>query len=66
VVPLKKGLVNLVIYRAEGEMEKGCVLVDFTPVCGNTNKHHNLFEDFYRYLGPVSPPGDNQYYVWVK
>jgi hypothetical protein len=67
VIPLKKGLVNLVNYRAEGEMEKGCVLVDFSPFCGNVNKHHSFFADFHRVFGEtVSPPGGNHYYVWVK
>jgi hypothetical protein len=48
-------------------MEKGCVLVDFTPVCGNADKHHNLYYDYSRFLGPsdyVIP--DNHYYVWVR
>jgi hypothetical protein len=67
IVPLKKGLINILNLRAEGEMEKGCVLVDFTPVCGNADKHHNLYYDYSRFLGPsdyVIP--DNHYYVWVK
>jgi hypothetical protein len=67
VIPLKRGLVNLVNYRAEGEMEKGCVLVDFSPFCGNANKHHSFFADFHRVFGEtVSPPGSNHYYVWVR
>jgi hypothetical protein len=67
IIPLKKGLVNLINYRAEGEMEKGCVLVDFTPVCGNADKHHNFLFDFYRYTGwQIATPNDNSYFVWVK
>jgi hypothetical protein len=67
IIPLKRGIINLVNYRAEGEMEKGCVAIDFTPVCGNADKHHNLYYDYSRFLGPsdyVIP--DNHYYVWVK
>ncbi len=67
VIPLLRGLVNLVNFRAEGEMNKGCIAIDFVPHCSNADKHHQFLIDFYSYRGfPTSPPGQNHYYVWVK
>jgi hypothetical protein len=68
VIPLKRGLVNLAVYRAEGEMEKGCVLVDFTPVCANDKKNLELYTNLFS--GPPDPGYaslySNHFYIWVR
>jgi hypothetical protein len=68
VIPLRKGLIDFVVFRAEGEMEKGCVLVDFSPVCINVKKNHQLFANFFN--APLDPGFSslypNRFYIWVK
>lgn len=68
VIPLKKGVVNLVNYRAEGEMEKGCVLVDFTPVCVDAVRSHKAYFNYLKipYDPAFSDLYSNHYYVVVN
>jgi hypothetical protein len=68
VIPLKKGLVNLVNYRAEGEMNKGCIAIDYKPSCMDAIRYHRVY---FNYFGvPYNPDFTatypNHYYVWVK
>jgi hypothetical protein len=68
VIPLKKGVVNLVNYRAEGEMEKGCVLVDFSPACVDAVRSHKAYFNHLKipYNPAFSDLYSNHYYVVVK
>jgi hypothetical protein len=66
VVPLKKGLVNLVNYRAEAR--DGCTLVDFSPICINNPNNYDMY---YQWGTAIVGPSDyfnsnRDYYIWVK
>jgi hypothetical protein len=65
IIPLQKGLVNLVNYRAEAKQD--CRLIDLSPICINNPNNHDLYYDFSSFLGAsdyIIP--DNHYYVWVR
>jgi hypothetical protein len=67
VVPLKKGLVNIVNYRAEGKMQGDCVLNDFVPFCANPNNNHHLIQRLWNSMGLVYDyVPDNHFYIWVN
>jgi hypothetical protein len=66
VVPLKKGLVDLVNYRAEAR--DGCTLVDFSPTCINNPNNYDIYYQWGTGIVGPSEYFNNQrhYYIWVR
>jgi hypothetical protein len=60
IVPLKKGLVNIVNRRVEAR--DGCTLIDFTPICINNPKNHDLYYQLSSFLGCVPNPNFSSTY----
>ncbi len=69
VIPLKKGIAQIVNYRVEARMDNSCTLIDFGPVCTNIPNNYDMYYQYGISIGGGASEyfsSPNHYYIWVK